>query len=108
MDLMSHPSFASLPRQLERLAAAARGGRDERAGGAMGPMQRLAAVAVVLAVLAIAGVDGWRSRVSISLSHTVEILGSITNAAVGGLLRGAGKSVLLELVMPGAVSHGEQ
>jgi hypothetical protein len=74
----------------------------------MGPLQRLAAVAVVLAVLAIAGVDGWRSRVSISLTHTVEILGSITNAAVGGLLRGAGKSVLLELVMPGAVSHGEQ
>ena len=36
----------------------------------MGPLQRLAAVAVVLAVLAITGVDGWRSRASISLTHT--------------------------------------
>jgi hypothetical protein len=35
----------------------------------MGPLQRLAAVAVVLAVLAITGVDGWRSRASISLTH---------------------------------------
>jgi hypothetical protein len=77
---MLHTTAAYLPEKLQPEEAAGfkdlvssavnlYPGDGGRRIGAMGPLQRLAAVAVVLAVLAITGVDGWRSRASISLTH---------------------------------------